>query len=251
MDKNFIYHGDCLELMKQINDNSIDAIITDPPYSLGYDFDNDNLSYSDQSNFMKQYMREFYRVLKPNGTACIFMSQELTHYLYFAAIENKFTWQNEIVWNRDGGQMPTKKFGICHEIINVYTKGKEHKTFNLDELRVQSKYAKSDKRLNPKGKNPGDVWYVPALFGKKLERLIGNNGKALHPTQKPLDIILPLIIAYTNEDDLILDPFMGSGTTAIGSLSLNRQYIGIDIKEEFVRAANQRIQVYLRDGIIK
>ena len=239
--KNKIILGDCLEIMKDIQSDSVDAIIADPPYSLNYEFENDKLSYREQGNFMIKYMKEHFRILKCGGTACIFMSQKMSHYLYFASERAGFTWQNEIVWNRDGGQMPTKKFGICHENIMIFTKGDNHKTFNLDDLRVKSKYAKTDKRLNPKGKNPGDVWYVPALFGRKIERIKGENGKAAHPTQKPIDVVYPLLIAYTNEQDVILDSFLGSGTTAEACKVLNRNFIGIEKDEKYWKIANERI----------
>lgn len=235
-----LYLGDCLEVMKIIPDKSIDCVITDPPYSLNYSFENDNLTHNEQFIFMNKYMKEFSRIIKNNGTICIFMEQRLSHYLYFSAIENEFIWQNTIIWNRDGGQMPTKKFGICYEPISIFTKGKEHKTFNLDDLRVKSKYAGTDKRLNIKGKNPGDVWYIPALFGKKIERIVGENGKAAHPTQKPIDIILPLIIAYTNENDLVLDSFMGTNTTGFGCSLLNRKFIGIEKNEKYFEIAKNR-----------
>jgi len=123
----------------------------------------------------------------------------------------------------------------------IFTKGDNHKTFNLDDLRVKSKYAKTDKRLNPKGKNPGDVWYVPALFGRKIERIKEENGKAAHPTQKPIDVVYPLLIAYTNEQDVILDSFLGSGTTAEACKVLNRNFIGIEKDEKYWKIANERI----------
>lgn len=236
---NKILLGDCLEVMKRIPDNKIDAIITDPPYSLDYEFENDNLTYEKQAEFMELYSKEFYRVLKIGGTVALFMSQEMTHFWYFIANNIGFSWQNEIIWQRDGGQMPTKKLGICHEIINIYSKGNP-KTFNLDLIRVKSKYAETDKRLNPKGKNPGDVWYEPALFGKKKERL-SENGKAIHPTQKPKEIIRPLVIAYSNENDIILDPFTGLATIPLIAKEENRRFIGIEKDNHYWEVANKRI----------
>jgi len=234
--ENRIINYDCLKVIPHIPNGSIDLIVTDPPYSLGYEFANDKLSYEKQKEFMDCYCKEFYRVLKPNGTVVIFMSQEMSHYLYFVLKQLTFVWQNEIVWNRDGGQMPTKKLGVCHEMIMIWTKGEQHKTFNLDDIRVQSKYAETDKRLNPKGKNPGDVWYVPALFGKKIER-ITENGKAIHPTQKPKEIIYPLVSAYSVLNDIVLDPFIGLGTTAIVCKNLGRKYIGIEKDKKYVDVA--------------
>jgi DNA modification methylase len=234
--------GDCLEKMEEIPSNSIDCIITDPPYSLGYDFENDDLTHSEQAAFMEKYLTKCYNLLKDGGTLAVFMEQRLSHHLYFIALHCGFTWQNTIIWNRDGGQMPSKKFGICHEPITVFTKGTFHKTFNLDNVRVKSKYADSDKRLNPLGKNPGDVWYVPALFGKKIERIKGLNGKAAHPTQKPVDIIYPFVEAYTNENDMVLDPFMGSGTTGECCLCMTRSFIGIEKDPTFFEIAKTRLE---------
>src|SRR3990167_9953760 len=112
--EHILYWGDCLEVMQSFEKESIDLIVTDPPYSLGYEFDNDSLSYDKQQEFMDLYCSQFFRILNLYGTICIFMSQEMSHYLYFVLKRNGFTWQNEVIWNRDGGQMPIKKLGICH-----------------------------------------------------------------------------------------------------------------------------------------
>ncbi|MFA6911339.1 MAG: DNA methyltransferase [Candidatus Cloacimonadaceae bacterium] len=240
-----LIHGDCLEKMKNIPDNSIDLVLTDPPYSLGYDFENDDLTDSEQASFMEKYVSVFYEKLKHGGVLAIFMKQELSHHLYFIAKNAGFTWQNSIIWNRDGGQMPITKFGICHEPITVFTKGEFPNTFNLDLLRVKSKYADSDKRLNPLGKNPGDVWYVPALFGKKAERIKGIDGKAAHPTQKPIGIVYPFIEAYTKERDTVLDAFMGTGTTGFCSVAMNRNFIGIEKDDKYFEIAEKRIEEHL------
>jgi len=216
--------------------------MTDPPYSLGYDFENDKLSYAEQGAFMAKYLLRMYRVLKDGGTACICMSQEMSHFLYFVGLGSGFVWQNEIVWHRDGGQMPKKKFGICHEIVMIFTKGENHKTFNLDDVRVMSKYAETDKRLNKAGKNPGDVWYVPALFGRKQERIKDDlTGKAIHPTQKPEGLFIPMVKAYSNPGDIILDCFCGTGTVLKVAKDFGRNFIGIDISKKYCNIARKRI----------
>jgi len=239
---NKIIHGDCLEIMKQIPDGVIDLVVTDPPYSLGFEIANDDLSYDEQKQFSGKYLIEIFRVMKQNATLCIFSSPEFSHFLYHSIIETGFEWKNDIVWHRDRGHSITKQLAITNEIIIVATKGNIHKTFNLDEIRVKSVYEGKDKRLNPKGKNPGTVWYVPPLIGKKKER-ITKNGKAIHPTQKPEEIILPLIIAYSNENDIILDPFTGLGTIPLIAKEENRRFIGIDISKEYCDLALQRIEV--------
>ena len=240
-----LIHGDCLEKMKDIPDESVDLILTDPPYSLGYKFEGDDLTHSEQAAFMEKYLAEFYRILKHGGVASIFMEQRLSHHLYFIALHCGFTWQNSIIWNRDGGQMPTSKFGMCHEPITVFTKGGYSKRFNLDPLRVKSKYANADKRLNPLGKNPGDVWYVPALFGKKAERIKGVDGKAVHPTQKPVEVIFPFVEAYTNKGDTVCDPFMGTGTTGLCSAVMERDFIGIEKDDKYFEIAKKRTEEHL------
>lgn len=238
-----LYQGNCLDVMPAvIPDNSIDLVFTDVPYSLGYSFENDKLSLEEQRLFIEKYVKEFHRVLIDGGTAAIFCSQELLHYMYFVCMKNGFSWQNEIIWYREGGQPPKKKLAIHHEVILVITKGNLHKIFNLDDIRVRSIYADTDKRLNPLGKNPGDVWYVPALFGKKLERIVGSNGKAVHPTQKPKDICIPIIKAYSNEGDIILDAFMGTGTIPYVAKTLNRGFIGIEIDPIYFNFAKNRIE---------
>lgn len=238
LDKIICY--DCLKVMKHIPDGVIDLVVTDPPYSLGFDFQDDNLDYKEQAKKYAIWLGELHRIAKPNSTICIFSSSEFSHYLYHEAIKF-FSWQNDVIWYRDRGHPITKKLSITHEVIEIFTKGDHHAVFNLDNIRVRSIYDGKDKRLNPKGKNPGSVWYVPPLMGRKIER-ITENGKAVHPTQKPIDIILPLVIAYSNEDDVVLDPFIGVGTTAATCIDLKRHYIGIDNNQKYCDIARQRTE---------
>ena len=142
-----------------------------------------------------------------------------------------------MIWYRSGGISPQKKFKVSHEHLFYCVNDIDNHTWNLDDIRVKSIYADKDKRLNPLGKSPDDVWYIPNLVGKKSE-------KVDHPTQKPLKLIQQILLTASNKGDLIFDPFMGSGTTAVVAKALGRNWIGIEKDKKYVDLANSRIKLY-------
>lgn len=230
------------DLVMMLPDNFIDLVIADPPYGLGMNFFGDNEDRKIIAEKVRVLLVELFPKIKFGATICVFCNNQLSHNIYHSLEGTKYNWQNDIIWYREREHGTNKKLSITHEVILVYTKGKTHKTFNLDEIRIQSKYARTDKRLNPKGKNPGSVWYAPGLLGKKSERILTDNGKSVHDSQKPIAIIQPLITAYSNPNDIIFDPYLGTGTTSLLCQQLNRNFIGCDIEEEYCRITNKRKQ---------
>jgi len=241
---NKIINDDCFNILPKIKDESIDLILIDPPYGLGFNFENENLSKKEKDIFIEKYCKEIKRIIKQNGNIVIFCSQELGNDLYFKLLNLGLFYQNEIIWVRPTGHNITKKLAMYHEKILTFTKQKHHTTFNLDIIRIKSIYAEKDKRLNPKGKNPGDVWSINNLLGKKNERIMNENNQALHPTQKPIEIINKLIMLYSNENDLILDFFSGTGTTAIVCIDNKRNFICIEKDKDYYKSSINRINDY-------
>ena len=150
--------------------------------------------------------------------------------------------RNRIIWTFGHGLNSTQRFSGRHETILWFTKGENYK-FNLDSIRIPQKYPgkryykgehKGELSGNPLGKNPSDVWDIPNVKANHVE-------KTAHPCQFPAAIPLRLIRALTDVDGTVLDPFMGSGTSAVAALLANRKFIGAEIKEEYYAIACERI----------
>lgn len=225
---------DCLNVLKEIPDNSIQLILLDPPYNLElakWDV------YDDYIGWAKEWIKESYRVLAPNGNCAIFggtqfqgvKSGDLIEIMHYVRHNTKFNLVNTIVWYYKNGMSAQRFFANRHEEIIWLTKTKKY-YFDLDSVRI--KYDKEteelylkDKRLNPdnvrKGKNPTNVWEIGRLNGNSLER-VG------HPTQKPLEIIRRLVKALSYPDSVVLDFFAGSGTTGRVCIEEKRNVIMVD-----------------------
>lgn len=226
--------GNCLEKIKSIKDNSIDLIIADPPYNLGKDYGNksDSLNFEEYIDFSKNWLRECHRVLKKDGTIYIFIGFRYISYLY-QILENdlKMNFINWISWHYTQGIGKTKGFSPRHDDILMFSKSKQFK-FNLDEVRIPQKYYR--KINNMRGANPGDVWEVSHIHYCQKNR-------QPHPTQKPEALVERMVLASSNKEDIVLDPFCGSGTTLRVCQQLNRNAIGIEINEEYYTQIKERL----------
>lgn len=238
-------------LLATIQDNSIDLIVTSPPYCMGLEYEK-STSADDFLNNHKKLFPEIARVLKPGGSACWQVGHHVREGVvvpldvltYIAARDTpELLLRNRIIWTFGHGLHAPTRFSGRHESIMWFTKGSEY-TFNLDEVRVPQKYPgkrhyKGNKKGkfsgNPLGKNPSDVWDIPNVKAKHVE-------KAGHPCQFPVAIPRRLILALTNVNAVICDPFMGSGTTAVAAILENRQFIGCDTTKKYLTIAKRRIR---------
>ncbi len=196
---------------------------------------------------------ELHRVLKENGALYLHCDPNASHYLKIILdiIFGGGGFQNEIVWYYKGAGISPKRYGRRHDIIFYYTKGVNWK-FNADDVRVP--YADTTKErfkhyignirngidfgeqsLHPLGKHPDDVWEVPIIAPSAKERLG-------YPTQKPLELLRRIILASSNEGDIVLDPFCGCGTAIDAAQELNRQWIGIDITHLAIALIKNRLK---------
>lgn len=227
MELNKIYNMDCIEYMKTLPSECIDLIIIDPPYyEVKGEFDFIFENEEEYLNFINNTIKECKRILKSNGSLYLYCSQQMGAYIDLILREN-FIIKNRIIWYRSGGISPTKKFKLSHEPLFYCVKDINNHIWNPDDIRVKSKYAEKDKRLNPKGKVPDDVWEIPNLVGKKKE-------KVNHPTQKPLAICDRIIKASSNENDLVYIPFAGSGSEIISCINNNRNYLATEISKQYI-----------------
>lgn len=236
---NKAYHGDCIELMGKIQDNSIDLIFADPPFNIGIKYDNynDNRSYGDYHDWSEKWIKETHRILKHNGSIYIAIGDEFAAEINLILKRTGYYFRNWIIWYYTFGQNQRKKFNRAHTHILYFSKDNKKYTFNDDEIRIPSarqlKY--NDKRANPKGKVPDDVWQISRVCGTFKER-VGN-----HPCQMPEQLLERIIRASSKINEIVLDPFGGTGTTAAVAKRLNRKYITMEISDIYYNVISQRL----------
>ncbi len=242
---NKIYNEDCFEGIKKIEDNSIDLILTDPPYCLGKDYGNDS-----DTKDSKEYLEWTYQwidlvipKLKESGSMYIFLSWQYSPEI-FSYIKKKMIMLNEIIWDRRVPSMggSTRRFTSVHDNLGFFAKNKNY-YFNIDEVRIP--YDEITKKARSRsifigakwleiGYNPKDIWSHSRLHKQDPER-------ENHPTQKPLAIIDRIVKSSCPKNGIVLDPFMGSGTTAISAIRNNRKYVGFEVNKDYYNIIKKRI----------
>jgi len=233
------------EKMQELPDNSIHLMITSPPYNASKEYDKD-LSLKEYFQFLENSFRETYRVLVNGGRACINVANlgrkpyiPLSDYISKMMIDIGFNMRGEIIWNKAASASPSTAWGSwqsasnptlrdIHEYILVFSKG--------DYKRVKGKkentISKEDFLEWTKS-----VWNIKAESAKKIK----------HPAPFPEELPHRLIQLYSFTGDIILDPFMGSGTTALAALKLKRKFVGYEIVTDYIQLAQERIQSYLEE----
>lgn len=231
--------GDALELFKELDDNSINLIIADPPYNLGKNYGNnrDLRGFEEYLTFSGKWLAEAYRVLKETGTIYVFMGVRFISYLYdIMDRELSMFFNSWITWHYTQGMGRKVGFSPRHDDILMFNKS-ENFIFNLDAVRVPQKYYRE--RNNMRGANPGDVWQFSHIH-------YCNENRQNHPTQKPEGLTERMILASSNEGDTVVDPFGGSGTTLRVCQQLNRSCIAFEINPDYVRMTEERLSKAFR-----
>jgi DNA modification methylase len=265
-----IENGDALEVLSGMESESISLIITSPPYNIGKSYET-KTSIESYLQAQENIIVELIRVLSPNGSIC----WEVGNYVdkgeifpldvfYYQIFKNHgLQLRNRIVWRFGHGLHASNRFSGRYETILWFTKT-ENYTFNLDAVRVPSKYPgkrhfkgpnKGQPSGNPLGKNPSDIWTtiqedwdseiwdIPNVKSNHPE-------KTIHPCQFPIELVERCILALTNENDWVLDPFAGVGSTVVGSLKNKRNAIGIEKEAEYCAITSERVKA-LENGYLK
>lgn len=226
---------DAVEGMRSLPDESIDLIVTDPPYNLQKDYGNccDNLDFESYIDFSSTWLREAKRVLKQTGTIYVFMGMRFISYIYkILEIDLGLYFNSWITWHYTQGIGKTKGYSPRHDDILMFTKSKNY-TFNIDDIRIPQKYYRNIN--NMRGANPGNVWEFSHVH-------YCNAGRENHPTQKPEGVFERMILASSNIGDVVLDPFVGSGTSARVCQQLDRKFIGFDNNIEYISLSQARLE---------
>lgn len=262
-----------LEFCKEQPADSVKLIITSPPYNIGKEYETKR-SIDEYTANLLPMLKEFERILSNDGSLCWqtgnFIDNgevyplDIYFYPYFKKLGLHL--RNRIIWHFGHGLHCSKRFSGRYETILWFTKSDEY-TFNLDDVRIPSKYPgkryfKGDKKGqisgNPKGKNPEDVWEMT------LERLtddwdtqiweipnVKNNHpeKVNHPCQFPVELVERCVLALTNENDIVYDPFCGVGSSLIAALKNNRQAYGTELEQFYVDIGMERIKKLGQDTL--
>ena len=249
---------DNLAFMSKLPNLSVHLVATSPPYSIGKSYER-RIPLQNWLNSQRDVISECVRVLHPAGSLCWQVGNRvdrgeivpLDAVLYPVFKEHGLKLRNRIVWHFGHGLHCKKRLSGRYETINWFTKTDDY-TFNLDPIRVPSKYP--GKRHfkgpnigklsgNPKGKNPSDVWMFPNVKNNHVE-------KTAHPCQFPVELAERLVLSLTNPGDCVLDPYAGVGSTVIAALMHGRSACGCDIVPLYVEIGKERVEA-LRVGAIK
>jgi site-specific DNA-methyltransferase (adenine-specific) len=226
--------GDAADRLSTLADGAADLIIADPPYNLGKHYGNniDRRQWSDYGDFTRTWLQEAHRLLRPGGSIYVFMGVRYIARL-FQLLEDELglTFQGWITWHYTQGMGRRRGFSPRHEDILFFSRGPDI-TFELDDIRIPQKYYR--RRNNMKGANPGDDWQFSHVHYCADERRD-------HPTQKPEALIERMVSASSKPGDLVVDPFVGSGTTARVAQVLGRRWLGVDVNPDYVAMAKTRL----------
>lgn len=253
MDLNKIYMKSS-EYMSEVDDNSVDLIVTSPPYNIDINYGNkvrsgrvieskgikysDNLPENEYRKMLENVFTECKRVLKESGSIFINIKNRydkdriITPFWIEEYFKDMYL-KNVIIWNFDWGGSTSKRFAPRYEYVYWFTKHKSKYKFNLDDVKIPALNYRPD-RYKSLLKNPSDVWRISMVSGNSEER-------TSHPAQYPEALIKRIILCSTDKNDLILDPFMGSGTSAVVAKKLNRNYLGYELQHDYIEIANKRL----------
>ena len=266
MRRNWVYKGNCVKIISEkIASKSVDLVFADPPYNIsgnglkcdgrysrsnagsgafklesdwfGVDAAWDRLPYSKYLWFTSRWISECFRVLKDNGSIYVSSSFHNIAEIILVLRNHGFKVNNIIVWRRPNSvpNLTRRVFTHSCEFVVWAVKGKGWR-FNYEEL----KKINPEKRKNGDLKQMRDVWDIPLVQGR--ERLRKSDGKALHPTQKPEELLRRIIIASSSKEAMVLDPFFGTGTTGVVAKSLGRHFVGIEKSKRYIQAARKRLK---------
>lgn len=256
-----IYNVDCVEAIDKLitSDIEINSTITSPPYNIGKEYEK-ILAIEEYVSWISGIINQIYQITKNNGSFIFNVGYLKVEgkgravpipYLLWDKIPFYLT--QEIIWNYGAGVACRNYLSPRNEKVLWYVKNEDDYTFNLDPIRDPNvKYPNQKKngklRCNPLGKNPSDVWEIAKVTSGKNRSSVE---RMPHPAQFPEELIERAILGFTNEDELILDPFMGSGTTARVAMLNNRYSIGFELNEEYCETIAKRLDNTVKEIKIK
>lgn len=262
--------GECLSILKELDNKKFDLIITSPPYNVGKSYETKTSieKYLETQEFI---IKELVRTLSDRGNLCWQVGNYVDKgeifpldIFYYQIFKNHgLKLRNRIIWHFGHGLHASNRFSGRYETILWFSKSDNY-IFNLDNVRVASKYPgklhfkgpkKGQPSGNPLGKNPSDIWEIIAQDWEKemwdIPNVKSNHPeKTNHPCQFPIELVERCVLALTEENSWVLDPFSGVGSTVIASVKNGRNAIGIEREEEYCKIAKKRIEEF-KEGKLK
>lgn len=245
-----VFPGDCLDLLRSIPSDSMQLVVTSPPYNIGKEYEK-RIRLDSYIEQQRRVITECVRTLSPNGSICwqvgnfvddgAIIPLDTALYPVFSGLGLRM--RNRIIWHFEHGLHCSRRFSGRYETIIWFTKSDDY-VFNLDPVRVPQKYPgkkyfKGPKAgqysCNPLGKNPGDLWVIPNVKSNHVE-------KTGHPCQFPVELIERLVLSMTNEGDWVLDPYLGVGSSVIAAVRHKRKGAGAEIMPKYASIARDRIE---------
>ena len=244
-----LYHGDALKLLPMLRPGSMPLTVTSPPYNIGKEYE-DVLPLDDYISWCAEWLGGIHRATLSEGTLWLNVGYVPVPgrakalplpYLLWDVVP--FFILQEVVWNYGAGVAARRSFSPRNEKLLFCVKDAENYTFNLDEVRDPNvKYPRQFKngklKVNPRGKNPTDVWQIPKVTSGRGR---ASKERVAFPAQYPLALVERCILASSAKGDVILDPFLGSGTTAVAAYRTGRKCIGFEINADYCDLAVERI----------
>lgn len=247
-----LFAGDRLELLRTMPDGCARLVVTSPPYNIGKRYESKR-RLDEYLAEQEATISECVRILDRRGSICWqvgnhiagpreILPLDIALYPLFTRYGLKL--RNRIVWHFEHGLHCSKRFSGRYEVIMWFTKSDDY-VFNLDAVRVPQKYPNKkyyrgprigQYSCNPLGKNPGDLWIFPNVKHNHVE-------KTTHPCQFPVELVERLVLALTEPGDLVVDPYIGVGTTAVAAVLRGRRAAGADVVEEYIDIARQRVRL--------
>ena len=252
-DRVVLYCADSLRLMRQLSAGIVDLTVTSPPYNIGKEYEKP-MPLTSYLDWMSDWIQHVYRLTTQQGALWLNLGYiEVAHkgravplpYLLWDRIP--FYMLQEIVWNYGAGVAAKRTFSPRNEKFLWLVKSEKDYTFNLDAVRDPNvKYPNQKKngklRVNPKGKNPTDVWQLPKVTtGEGMTGRRASKERTAHPAQFPEAVVERIILACSNPGDLVMDPFLGSGTTASVAIAQDRYVVGFEINAKYIEMAINRM----------
>ena len=252
-----VFEGDCQDFLAQVPDETVQLVVTSPPYNLGKAYER-RVHLDRYLEWQDQVIANCVRVLSRRGSLCWQVGNFVANgevvpldiVLYPLFVKHGLKLRNRIVWHFEHGLHCSKRLSGRHETILWFTKSDDYH-FDLDAVRVPQKYPgkrhfKGPKAGqlsgNPLGKNPGDVWVFPNVKNNHVE-------KTSHPCQFPIELVDRLVLSMTQPDDWVLDPFLGVGTTVASAVLRGRRGCGAEKMPDYARIARQRVGLALRGSL--
>ena len=232
--------GDCLDILPTLKHDSVDLVVADPPYNIGIDYGKGSKADQrrDYDVWCGRWINWCYRALKPHGSMWIISGQEHGADIDIAVRRAGMTMRNRITWHETFGVYCHNKFGRTSRPIYYAVKDAKNFTFNKAVVTVpsarQAKYG--DRRAAPGGKIMGDVWQISRVCGTFRERVKGV------PTQLPEELVNRIIAVSSNQGDVVLDPFAGSGTTLAVAKRMGRLPVGVELNPDYAAIARRRME---------